>query len=251
MTANALERNRMSSQSREFNKTRWITGLSCLLALGVCGAFAVGTAPVKAEQDSEDALAGTKCWVLDPVVGKGSFMTLTFLPLSDEQAIFSGQIVRTDGKKPDRVLQVLGSAGTHTFVGDGGVQIDRILFNLNYAFSKTGTKPARAFAETGAALRGQYAMRINPVDGSGVFQGNDFVIDWKPPLTGPSATYTADNPANGYSGIANNYLGGIRCDGSLGFGFDNCGTVIPLNNAGTLRLAGSDAQACAQANPFN
>lgn len=195
-----------------------------------------------------NSLRGTKCWVLDPVLGKETFVQLTFKRIGNGQSVFSGFAVRNDGSKPDRVLQMSGGAGRHSFVGDGDVEIDRHLVNLTYSFSKIGTDPNKAFLETGAALRGHYAFRLDPSDLSGFFEGNDFVLDWSPPLTGPSVTYTASDARNAYSTIANNYLGGIQCDGTVS-GFDDCGTIIPLNNAGTVTLVGSNPNQCAAANP--
>ena len=197
---------------------------------------------------SNPILRGTKCWVLDPVVGKETFLELRFLPIGRGHSLFSGQAFRNDGTKPDRVLQMSGSSRRHSFVGDGGVTISRLLVDLHYSFSKTGTDPANAFAETGAGLLGHYNLRLNPSDLSGVFEGRDLVLDWTPPLTGPSATYAANSPLNGYSTIANNYLGGIQCDDSVP-GFNNCGTIVPLNNTGSLTLVGNNAAACAAARP--
>jgi len=194
------------------------------------------------------SLQGTMCWVLDPVLGKETFVQLTFRRIGNDQSLLSGFAVRNDGSKPDRVLQMSGGAGRHWFTADGDVEVDRHLINLTYSFSKIGTDPSNAFVETGAALRGHYAFRLDPSDLNGFFEGNDIVLDWRPPLTGPSATFTASDSRTGYSSIANNYLGGIQCDGTVS-GFDNCGSIIPLNNAGTVTLVGSNASQCAVANP--
>lgn len=192
---------------------------------------------------------GTKCWVLDPVLGKQTFLRLRFTTIGQGHALFSGQAVRTDGQKPDRVLQISGSSSKHSFVGDGDETIERILMDFHYSFSKIGTDPANAFAETGAGLLGHYNVRLNPEDFSGVFEGRDLVLDWQPPLTGPAITYAADQvPENGYASIANNYLGGVACSDEVP-GFNNCGTILPINNTGTLTLVGTNKQECDAAAP--
>lgn len=194
------------------------------------------------------SLVGTKCWVLEPALGKGTFLELRFVPIGGGHSLLSGQAVRNDGSKPDRVLQLSGSASRHTFVGDGDATISRFLVDLHYSFSKTGTNPANAFVETGANLLGHYNIRLNPDDLSGVFEGRDVVLDWAAPLSGPSETLDAKAAQNAYSSIANNYLGGLTCDGTVP-GFDNCGTYLPINNTGTLTLVGSNRRECRIANP--
>ncbi|MEM7254211.1 MAG: hypothetical protein AAF493_22565 [Pseudomonadota bacterium] len=198
------------------------------MMMGVAGTASAGNFP----------LSGTKCWVLDPVLGKETFVELKFRWIGGKQALFSGTAVRTDGQKPDRILQMSGSTSRHTFEGDGGVNISRHMLNLTYAFSKTGTDPANAYTETGAALRGHYAIRLNPANLDGYFEGNDIIMDFPGGLTGPATTSAADNSMN-------EYLGTISCDGNLVPGqFDNCGTIIPVNNAGSLTLVGSNAWQC-------
>lgn len=196
------------------------------------------------------SLHGTKCWTLDPVVGKDTFVELTFRRIGNRQSIFSGTAIRNDGTKPDRVLQMSGTTSHHSFIGDGDTEISRHLLNLTYSFSKTGTDPANAFTETGAVLRGHYAIRLNPENLNGYFEGNDIVLDFPGGLTGPAATFSSQDPNNdAYKPLgANNYLGGILCDGTIP-GFDNCGSIVPLNNAGTLTLVGQNRRQCHAANP--
>lgn len=184
-------------------------------------------------------LAGTKCWELNPAFGKSTFLQLRFLPIGDKQSLLSGNAFRNDGSKPDRVLQLSGSASKNRFVGDDGY-IKRYLMNLTYSFNKTNTDPVGQFDETGAVLRGQYTVRLDPSTLNGRFDGNDIVMDWTPPLSGPSNTFAASGP--------NEIFGSIQCDGTFP-GLDNCGTIIPLNNTGTMTLVGEGTQVCNAANP--
>lgn len=185
-------------------------------------------------------LRGTKCWKFKAAFGKPSFMKLHFLRVREGHSMFSGTVVRADGvnKKPDRVIQVTGSGSFHSFVGDNKAEISRYLLNLNYSFSKTGTNPENAFKEVPLQIRGHYNVRLNPENLNGVFAGNDYIMSWAPPLTGPSNTFRADLSQNGYSSINGNYLGGIDCTGG------SCGTILPLNNAGQLELVGRNAYQC-------
>lgn len=221
--------------------------MSVLIASMLVG----GVSNVSAGQQGPRSLKGTKCWTLDPVLGKDTFVELTFKRIGNGQSIFSGTAVRTDAQKPDRILQMSGSTSVHSFIGDDETEITRHMLNLTYAFSKTGTNPANAFTETGAALRGHYAIRLDPSSLNGYFEGNDIVMDFPGGLTGPAATFDAQSVNNPYAALgANNYLGGILCDGTVP-GFNNCGTIIPVNNAGSLTLVGKNKRQCKNANPFN
>ena len=202
------------------------------------------------------ALNGTYCWAVDSVVGKDAFLTLTFKRIGNRNALFSGTGVRLDGRNPDRVLQFSGSTSRHRYLGDHHTLIDRHLLHATYSFSKLNSlSPDEAFSETGNPLVGHYAIRLDAKTLNGRFEGADTGYNWiEPPLTGPSATWTAEsggpgNPNNEYSVFPNNYLGGITCDGSVP-GFDNCGTFIPVNNTGLLTLMGVNERQCRSKNPI-
>lgn len=194
-------------------------------------------------------LKGTKCWKFKAVFGKDAFMELHFFNKRHGHSLVSGRVIRADGvnKKPDRVLQVSGSASFHEFVGDNKTKIERYLLNLTYSMSKTGTDPAKAFTEASSHLRGHYNVRLNPKGMSGVFAGNDFILDWATPLTGPvgnpennnkPVTYRADFDVQGGNGVTANYMGGLDCTGN------SCGTILPINNTGTLELVGNSKREC-------
>lgn len=197
--------------------------------------------------DGTPLLKGTKCWSFQAAFGKPAFITLHFKKVRKGHSLFSGQVVRADGGaiKPDRVLQVSGSAGYHTFVGDNDTDVERFLLDLHYSFSKTGTDPAAAFTESGFHLRGHYSVRVDPESLDGVFAGNDFILRWAPPLNGPRATFSRDVTAVGGDGVSANYLGGIDCAGRT------CGDILPINNAGTWTLVGRNARQCERRNPQN
>lgn len=186
------------------------------------------------------ALRGTKCWKFRAAFGKPAFIELHFQNLRYGHSLVSGTVVRADGvnKKPDRVLMVSGSAAYNEFIGDDETTISRYLLNLTYSFSKTGTNPESAFSEAAFHMRGHYAVRLHPETLDGVFAGNDFVLRWAPPLTGPSRTFSADTSVTGADGVTANYMGGINCEGG------SCGDILPLNNAGTWELIGRNKFQC-------
>ena len=226
-----------------------VAGVAMSALLGAASAAAGGI-------PRSDALEGTYCWEVEPVIGLDAFLTLTFLRIGNGNALFSGTAVRLDGRSPDRVLQFSGSSSRHKFRGDNDTVIDRHLLAAEYSFSKLNNlDPAQAFDETGNPLVGHYAIRLDARTLDGRFEGNDTGYNWiEPPLTGPAATFTAEpgglgNDRNDYAVIPNNYLGGMLCDGTVP-GFDNCGTFIPVNNTGPLKLVGIGARQCRALNPF-
>lgn len=216
-------------------------------------------------RDSVPALRGTKCWKFQAAFGKPAFIELHFFNRRHGHSLVSGQVVRADGvnKKPDRVLQVSGSAGYNTYTSTQqvpkldennqpvvdeagnpvletveGPEVERFLMDLTYSFSKTGTDFSKAFTEASLHTRGHYAVRLDAETLDGVFAGNDFILRWAPPLTGPLRTLPNDSNAAPGNGVTANYMGGLDCTGG------SCGLILPLNNAGTFQLVGRNKRQC-------
>lgn len=196
------------------------------------------------------SLRGTKCWKLEPVLGKETFVELTFKRIGNGQSVFSGTALRLDGSHPERVLQMSGSSSRYTYTGNDNTDISLHLLNLNLAAAKLSKDPATVLDETGHVILSHYTVRLDPSSLNGAFEGTDVLSEFPGGLTGPAVTYHSQHANNAYSEHASNYLGGISCDGTVP-GFDNCGTILPINNAGTLTLLGNNKRQCRQANPFN
>lgn len=198
--------------------------------------------PGRPGRNQTPALRGTKCWKFNAAFGKPAFIELHFFNRRHGHSLVSGTVTRADGvnKKPDRVMLVSGSAAYNSFVGDNETEIKRYLLNLTYSLSKTGTNPDDQFTVGGFHLRGHYNVRLNAEDLNGAFAGNDFILSWRAPLTGPNSTFQADRTVEGARGVTANYMGGVNCTG------DNieCGTILPLNNAGTWEIIGNNKRQC-------
>lgn len=190
------------------------------------------------------SLSGTKCWQLDPVVGKQTFIRLTFKRIGNKQSVFSGNALRFDGSHKERVLQMSGSTSRYSFTGNDGAEVSTHLLNLTSVGTKLSEDPATLLDEVGHTVLSQYSIRLDPSNLSGAFEGIDTLSDFPGGLTGPLNTYHAKHAANGYNTInPNNFLGGLECN-SPDTGHVNCGTVLPINNAGTMTLVGSGKNAC-------
>jgi hypothetical protein len=195
-------------------------------------------------------LKGTKCWSLDPVLGKDAFVQLTFKRIGNGQSVFSGHALRADGSHGERVLKMSGTTSKYTYVGNDDAEISVHLLDLTSSGVKLNKDPASVFNESGHLVVSQYAVRLDPDSLNGAFTGLETLADVDGPLTGPAVTYHSQHANNAYAAHASNYLGAVSCDGTVP-GFDNCGTVLPLNNSGTLTLIGSNKRQCKAANPFN
>lgn len=188
-------------------------------------------------------LGATKCWKFQAAFGKPAFMQLYFFGNRQSHSLVSGTVIRADavGSKPDRVIQISGSMSRHAFVGDNDTEIDRYLMNLTYSLAPTGTNADVHFDDLGFYLRGHYHIRLDPNTLDGIFAGNDVIMRWENPLTGPAFQYAADTTVTGARGVTANYMGGINCEGG------ECGTILPLNNTGSLELVGSNRRQCQRA----
>lgn len=188
------------------------------------------------------SLRGTKCWIsIDQAPFKPTFTMLHFFNPRHGHSLVSGQIVGADGRYPERVRQVSGSAGYNEYQDESGNTIRRYLMDLTSSYSKTSLVAGEAFDESGFSVRSHLGVRLNADDLSGEVAGILTTSRWETPLTGPVRVYNADQNVVGGQGVTANYMGGIECDQG------SCGTVLPINVRSTWKLVGRNFRECRRA----
>lgn len=185
------------------------------------------------------ALRGTKCWASTELAfNKPIFAMFHFFNPRHGHSLVSGQIVKSSGKNPERVLQVSGSAGYHEYPDEGGNIIARYLMDLTSSYTQSSLAEGEAFTNTGFSFQSHFGVRVDATDMSAEAFEVDMVSRWETPLTGPYVIHGADTSVKGGPGVTANYMGGIECRDN------SCGSVLPLNNRGSWKLVGRNYREC-------
>ena len=190
-------------------------------ALAVVG-FTFGAA--EAKPLFKRGIQGTHCFSSEAAIAKEVWVEIKCKNNGKGASTCMGQIARKAGA-PDRVLQTVGScwfdehSGTVLPSGE-----PRLLCTLQNTMRKDGGADSSGIAFAGLTLNQMYTATLDPQNGSGVWEGVDFLGIYDP----------TPNPADG--GLPN--IDPKHCDEFPGVGDDNpatCnGTVGIFNNAGTI-----------------